>query len=218
MILGFVLAGYLSIGTSARAGDFRFYGGLGLGGAGITKTPSSSASTTTSTDTTTSTSTDATSTSVQRNEGPGVITLGIEKILSHRYTLAFDHSRGFRLGPFSSGVSFTGFTTRYYFDAVPWGAKETKGQPTIFVKRLFGYIGGGIGVATGTIERTNDLVPNVSASGVYLGIRFGYDIPLNQFGTGIRPELMLSQTIASSATDPSSLSLFFLGCQFYFQL
>jgi hypothetical protein len=52
---------------------------------------------------------------VSRSEGPGVFGFGIEKPLSDKWSLAFEHRRGFRLGPFSSGVGFTDVTWRWYY-------------------------------------------------------------------------------------------------------
>ena len=203
----------LFLGTvqTAWAGDYRILGGMGYGGTGIVQTQSTSSSSST---TTPSTSTGT----IKRSEGPGVFTLGVEKITGERYTLALDYTRGFRLGPFSSGVTFAGVSVRRYFSPVPWGSAETKGQTTVFVKRLNWYVGLGAGVATGTIIREGDVVPSVTASGVYVGFRGGADIPLNPHGFGIRPELMMSGTFSAALPNPSTLSLFSLGCQVYFQL
>ena len=186
----------------ACAGDYRLLVGFGFGGSGISQENTDNPSIGT----------------VKRSEGPGVATLGLEKILSDHVTLSFDHSRGFRLGPFSSGLAFTGFSGRYYLGSIPWGSKEAKGEPTLFIKRPHAYVGLGAGVAQGTIIREGDIVPTVTASGIYVGFRGGADIPLNSHGFGIRPELMMSGSFASSKPNPSKLTLVSLGCQVYFQL
>lgn len=193
-----LIFGYAS---QAHASDFRFLAGFGYGGAGITQTQTTSGLGT-----------------VQRSEGPGVATIAVERIMGEHFTLAFDHSRGFRLGPFSSGVAFTGFSARYYFmDAVPWGSKETKDETTIFVRRPHFFAGAGAGVADGTIERSEDVVKVVSASGIYAGIRIGADVPMNPHGFGLRPELASSFTLIAGKIDPAKLSLLSIGCSVYFQ-
>ncbi len=190
--------------STADAGDNRILGGLGYGGAGINQNITSSNSL-------------AAGQAVHRSEGPGVFMIGVERIMSEQTTVSIDHTRGFRLAPFSSGVSFTGFSGRYYFGSIPWGAKEITHEPTLTVIGPHFYVGVGAGLALGSISRPGDLVPDVTASGVYFGFRGGADIPLDSHGFGIRPELMISQTMSSTIPDPSSLSLFSLGCQLYFQ-
>ncbi len=195
----------LLVGLNAEAGDYRVLAGLGFGGTGIVE------------DQTVSGSSSSTVSSISKSEGPGMFTLGIEKIMTDHLTLAFDHSRGFRLGPFSSGVSFTGFTGRYYLSPVPWGNRDSKEGPTLFVKRFHSYVGLQTGLATGTIDRQYDLVPSVTASGIYVGFNVGFDLPWNTRGLGLRPEISYSTTIASSTPNPTALELFFVGCQVYFQ-
>lgn len=191
--------------SPAFAGDYRLSGGLGYGGTGITQTST----------------TNTAQGTVKRSEGPGIMMIGLERIMSDTITLSIDHMRGFRLGPYSSGVSFTGFAGRYYFQGpAPWGAKEidTKKETTLLVKRFHPFAGMAAGIASGTIDRPGDAVPSVSASGIYVGIRVGADVPFTPTGIGLRPEIASSFTLLKGLVDPSSLSLFSVGCSFYFQL
>ena len=138
--------------------------------------------------------------------------------MTDQITLTFEHARGFRLGPYSSGVGLTGVYGRYYFNTIPWGAKETKGETVMFVKGYHTYVGIGLGVASGSITRTDDTNPYVEGSGVFFGFKYGADIPLSAKGYGLRPELTFSGTIMSSSVKPTSVSFLSLGCGFYFQL
>jgi hypothetical protein len=191
--------------TSARAGDFRFGAGLGYGGAGITKAEAVGTS-------------DAKQ-SVKRSEGPGTISLYVDYVLGDRATLGFEHLRGYRLGPFSSGVGFTGINTRWYFrNPVPTVGKSTDGGSTLLVQQYSFFVGLGSGVAVGTINRDDDKVPSIQSSGVYIGINFGADYPLAP-GIVLRPQITSYSTFSSSSkTSPADLSFFSFGASVYFFL
>ncbi len=155
---------------------------------------------------------------VERSEGPGIFMLFVDRFLSDYYNIAFEHSRGFSLGPFSMGSAFTGVALRYYF----WGPGSTvphvDGEETVLlVKRFTPYAGVATGVATADIKREGDLVPNVSGSGVFMGIRLGADYPMAA-GWGIRPEITFSTTFYQSPTLPATLSESSIGCGIYFFL
>lgn len=190
------------LGADARAGDWRIGGAIGLGGTGITSSPNVNGE----------------KTLVPRSESPGIFSIYVDYLLSDRVGLTAEHIRGFRLGPFSSGVSFTGVGTRWYFLAPAPSTPKTSGTKTsILVKRLIPFVGLGAGVATGTISRDEDQAPTVSGSGVYLGFRGGVDYSLAP-GWGLRPELTTLATFSSSTIPPSSVSEFGLQVGLYFYL
>ena len=210
--------------TRAMASDYRLTMGIGFGGAGIGETFGAGATATT-TKTTSSTGSSSTTTPtttvkglVQRSEGPGAFHIGVEKIISARRTINFEHARGFRLGPFSSGVAFTGLHGRYYFSPINWGDKDLKKGTILFIKRAQSFVGFGLGLASGTISRPGDKVETVEGSGIFISFRGGFDIPLNPQGMGIRPEIISSMTIMSGGLNPAKLTLFSVGCGFYYQL
>ena len=189
--------------TDVRAGDYRAVVGLGFGGAGIKRNSSLTSSV---------------PGLVTRSEGIGTMEIGIERILSDRLTAAISHSRGFRLGPFSAGVGFTGLFARYYLFQQSWGSNDSGTETTLLVRRILPYLGAGIGLASGTIERPPpDLVTSLSASALFFGARLGADVPLSSKGFGVRGELGTSFTGTTSGPEPSSLSYFSIGAAAYFQ-
>jgi hypothetical protein len=193
----------LMLATEVRAGDYRAVVGLGFGGAGIKRNSSLTSNV---------------PGLVSRSEGFGTMEVGIERILSDRLTAAISHSRGFRMGPFSAGVGFTGFFARYYFFQQSWGSSESGSETTLMVRRILPYLGAGIGLASGTIERAPpDLVTSLSASALFLGARLGADVPINSKGFGVRGELGTSFTGTTTGPEPSSLSYFSVGAAAYFQ-
>ena len=204
LAFGFIVTVGLFLGSVSKAdaseqSRYRFGGSLGFGGSGIA----------------TAVQLNESSQVVERSEGPGIFSLFVDRFLSDYYNIAIEHSRGFSLGPFSMGSSFTGVALRYYF----WGPGSTvphvDGEETVLlVKRFTPYAGIATGVATAEIKRENDLVPNVSGSGVFMGFRFGADYPMAA-GWGIRPELTFSTTFYQSPTLPATLSESSIGCGIY---
>jgi hypothetical protein len=192
--------GILPLG--AMAIDIRVGGSLGFGGAGLTKSVLVSSR----------------STLVSRSEGPGVFSLFAETLLTDKSTFGVEHSRGFGLGPFSSGVSFTGIMWRRYFlGPVPSVIPSKDGRSTLFIKRYIPFVGLASGVAMADISREQDQVGNVKGTGVYFGTKFGLEYPLSR-GMGIRPEIIYNMTMMNSSPIPSSLSEFALQCGFYYAL
>jgi hypothetical protein len=188
--------------TEAMAGDYRAILGLGIGGAGIKRNSSLTSSV---------------PGQVTRSEGFGTFEVAIERILSDRFTMALTHARGFRLGPFSSGVGFTGLFGRYYFFQQTWGAGEAGSETTLLVRRILPYLGVGLGLASGTIERAPpDLVTSLSASALFVGVKLGADLPLSPKGFGVRAELGSSFTGTTTGPEPSSLSYFSVGSAVFF--
>ena len=189
--------------TEALAGDYRAVTGLGFGGAGIKRNSSLTSSV---------------PGLVTRSEGFGTLEVGVERILSDRLTLSISHSRGFRMGPFSSGVGFTGLFGRFYLFQQSWGSSDAGSESTLLVRRILPFLGAGLGLASGTIERpAPDLVQKLSASALFLGLRLGADLPLSQKGFGVRAEIASSFTGTTTGPEPSSLSYFSVGSALYFQ-
>jgi hypothetical protein len=203
------LIGILFILLSGNSwAELRLGAAVGLGGAGIT-----SLETVTSTDGTTSEATN-----VSRSESPGALGFLIEKQFSEHIIGSIDHFRGFRLGPFSTGVSFTGLTVRWYFrdppPSVP-SAGEGERKTVHLFKSFSPSVALSSGLGTGSIKRDNDQVPVVSGSGIYMGIALGGDYQLDR-GVIWRPEIRSYTTIASSALKPTTLKFFSLNCTFLF--
>ncbi len=186
---------------TARAGDFHLGGSLGYGGAGITAT----------------TPVGTVDTSVKRSEGPGTVSLFLDYMLSDDLSVTFEHNRGFRLGPYSSGVSFTGFSGRWYFKSPAPSMAKSSESTTLLVKRYSFFVGPGIGVASGTINRSDDLAPVISGSGVYFGLVLGADYQVSP-GVVLRTQIQSYSTISAAKIHPASLSYFSFGCGIYFFL
>ncbi len=197
-----VLSSLFSSSLCAQASDWRLGASIGYGGAGLSSTAN----------------VDGTLTSVSRSEGPGMASVFVDELLTDYLDFSLEHIRGFRLGPFSSGVSFTGMAFRWYFwGPAPNGNPDTKTETTLFVRRYTPFVGLATGVALADISRTNDLVPRVTGSGAYIGIRLGADYPIRP-GFGIRPQITTSTTFFSSVSPPTKLSEFALECGFYIYL
>lgn len=135
-----------------------------------------------------------------RNEAkvPGTAHIFLERLTSERWVLSFEHARGYRLGPFSSGVGFTsGGLLWHYFGPAPDVSKnENKG--TFFVKRWSPYTGGSTGIAEGEIRREADRIPRIYSSGVFIGLRNGVDYLLKP-DVGLRLEASYMFTFFQAA-------------------
>jgi len=145
---------------------------------------------------------------VKRSDGPILVSFFAEYILRHNMSLALDMVQGVTLNPYSSGVTFIGSTYKYYYlNSIPSTVKSPGQNSILLMQELSPYVGGSLGLAKGQISRQNDLVPEVSAEGVYMGFRTGVDY---QFAPNfvIRGELMAALTPGSSGLIQSSLSAF----------
>ena len=183
---------------------YRWGFSAGYGGTGITNTQTVGSGTAT----------------VERSEGPLVVDLFIDRLLSDRFGLTFEHSRGVSLVPFSAGVSFTGVVTRWYFFGPAPSMEAAPSGSTILIKRFVPFAGLAAGIAQASITRdSSDVVQLVSGSGVYFGGRFGADYPLGP-GTGLRPQLVYSTTEFSSSfstsATPPTLTQFSAQCGWYY--
>ena len=191
----------LSISCSAAAADLSVGASLGFGGGGISSLTTINSSTTT----------------VNRSEGPGTFSFFVDYLIHEHFTLGVEHLRGFRLEPFSSGVSFTGVTGRWYFMApAPNLQKTSLTESTLHFKRFTPFLGLSTGVASGTIHRDRDLVPDITGSGVYFGYRLGLDYQIAP-GFGLRPEIAVLNTLSSAASPKNQVAGFTgqLGIFFY---
>lgn len=186
--------------VSSGPAQWRYGGAIGYGGMGVHQTQSI----------------DGQDSAVDKSEGPGVLELFIDRRLTERATLGIDHGRGFRFGPASSGVSFTGLTYRWFFwKGAPFPTPTNGQSSTIFVRALYPFIAFSSGLAAADITRHYDKVTNVTGTGVYAGFRIGFEIPMNN-SWGIRPEMVSEQTIMPAESPPTSLSAYALQCGFYF--
>lgn len=176
------IAALLFLSAHAHASGWAIGGYAGFGGTGISTTQKIN----------------ATDVQVERSDSPGVYGMSFERVLSDNTSFAFDHMSGFTLAPFSSGVEFTGFTYRYFYPGgVPTMQISKSNDSTLLIKKYEPWFGGSFGVARGSITRQNDLVPEVSASGVYFGGRVGIDYQ-------IRPSIVCRSEMIFGATMPSS--------------
>jgi hypothetical protein len=145
-----------------------------------------------------------------RSEGPMVLGLSLEKLLSDRWGLAIEHRRGFRIAPLSSGVSFTGVSGRWYYLRNASTLVDADATNYILLRTWSPYVGGAAGFAQGTIKRERNPVPVTSSSGFYVGIKVGLDYHYKP-NLLLRPELNYSLTPLGTAETSGELSEFSLG-------
>lgn len=176
----FVIIGTVTIvNFHARATSWTYGFALGLGGTGIQ----------------TSANVNGSWTKIQRGETPGLLSLFADRAYNDFWSLSIEHLRGFRLGPFTSGLSFTGVGFKWYFlNPIPSFPKPDDDSTRLFIQQFSPYLSGASGVATGTITRSGDLVYSVTGSGLYFGFRAGSDYMLEP-GMGLRGELSYSTTL-----------------------
>jgi hypothetical protein len=185
---------FLMLSAETSWAEYRLGGYVGFGGAGI-KTVSTVGSS---------------DVNVERSDGPGILGLSIEYLTSDTASIAVDHTRGVFLSPFSSGVGFTGVTWRWFLSGkAPSVVPSQNNGSTVLVTRRIPFLGLATGIASGIISRENDLVPAVSAAGVYVGFHGGYDCQTVP-GRFIRTEVLYAMTPTSSGFVKSSLSQFAL--------
>lgn len=191
-----ILASVLVSSWSFAFSSFRIGGVMGFGGSGISKTVNVVANGTTN------------SISVSRSNGPGVYGFFIEYPLDSLTSIALERFQGFSLSPFANGVEFTGFSHKwYYLGAMPSMVRSENNNTTLMIKQFVPFAAASVGVAKGVIERSQDLVTEVDATGVYFGGHFGADY---QFAPNwiLRPDILFGTTLASADKEQSALSLF----------
>lgn len=193
--LGLVIAVVFTSGW-ASAREYRLGLALGFGGTGMKKVAE----------------VEGESKLVERSEAPGIFNFYVESLVSDSLGFGIEHSRGFRLGPFSSGLSFTGLTGRYYFfGGAPSLSPDVTSESTVLIRQLAWFLGGGTGVAQGRITRDADRVLNISGSGVYVGMKVGADVPW-KLDMILRPEIIYNMTFFSSDDTAPSLTEFAIQC------
>jgi len=186
----------------AKSGQWTYGATLGLGGTGIRS----------------SAEVEGATTQVERSESPGAFSLFADRTINDYWTASFEHIRGFRFGPISSGLSFTGVGTKWYFWSPAPNYTDVPAESShIHIQQLTPFIGLSTGIASGSIKRANDKVSSVSGSGIYLGGRSGFDYTIEP-GFGIRSEGSLSFTFTYAEKPATTLAEFSLriGVFFYY--
>ena len=166
LIFGFAVVCAFGCSSVALAKkDIRYGFGIGFGGAGVKDTVNLN----------------GVSVEVEKSEGPGVGMVFVDNLISDSSSLGLEYSFGFRLAPFSAGVSFFGVTWRsYVFGPALFHIDDSEEKTTLYAKKNAWYYGLNTGVATASITRTNDQVQNISATGFYFGPKLGIDHPVSK--------------------------------------
>ena len=177
-----VLALGLALSPGPAFASYKVGGTIGFGGTGIVSDVDIQSTTVT----------------VRRSDSPGVGAFFFEYDLSSDWSVAFTHTRGFALSPFSSGVAFTGVSWKWFYaDPAPSFVGSPAGKSTLLLTQLSPYVGPEIGHASGVIHRQNDLVEEINASAVFFGLRAGVDYQS-------RPNWVTRIEFSSAMTPPSS--------------
>ncbi len=196
----FLLGVLLTLSAQEARAEYRLGATLGYGGAGIDSVNSIS----------------STDVNVHRSDGPGMLGLSIEFLTSDTSSISVDHTRGIFISPFSSGVGFTGVTWRWFYTGKSPSVVASQNENSILiVTRRIPFLGLAAGIASGSIYRENDLVPSVSAGGVYTGFHAGYDYQTTP-GRFTRIEALYASTPTSSGFVKTALSEFSLQIGMYF--
>ncbi|MCB0389697.1 MAG: hypothetical protein KDD58_00330 [Bdellovibrionales bacterium] len=146
-----------------------------------------------------------------RSEGPAVVGIGLEKNISDKLSFAIEHRRGFRFGPFTSGVGFTDATWRWYYMGVVPAIVPQKSESYFFTKKWSYFLGGAAGLAFGEISREGEKIKKVKSSGVTIGIKIGADLHYRS-DMVIRSEIVTSSTFMNASVIEESMSEFGLLC------
>jgi hypothetical protein len=154
---------------------------------------------------------------VKRSEDPGMLGISVEAFLNDKWSLALTHRRGYKLGPFSTKVGFTGVVARRYFGRAPFIPSKQLENSAVLMRRWAPFVGLGGGIARGSITRAGDAVPRASGSGVYMGIHLGADYHLRP-NLILRPEFFTSGTFMDDSTTPATLKEYGLVVGFHFRL
>lgn len=178
----------------ASAKDIRYGGGFGFGGAGVKDTVLI----------------EGNPTVVEKSEGPGVGSFFVENLLADDYILGLEYTVGFRLGPFSSGVSFLGATSKWYFfgPALFRSAKDET-LSALYLKRYALFGGFGAGVAQSNLSRKGESFGAINASGFYFGPKFGVDYSYSK-SVSFRYEFNYYSTFIASSPNAPTLTEFAL--------
>lgn len=151
-----------------------------------------------------------------RSEEPLVFGFSVETHINEKWTLALSHRRGVKMGPFRSGVGFTGLTVRRYFLRPSSYLPPKDSVNTATIQRWAPYIGLGGGIAIGSIKR-DEVGGGAKGSGVFFGIDIGVDYPLYP-KLILRPRLFTSATFMDDSATPAVLQELGIGCSFIFRI
>lgn len=167
---------------------------MGFGGTGISKIVNQ----------------EGTELTVEKSEGPGMLNVFLDRVMFRDdFVVGLEHSRGFRMGPFSSGVGFTAAGLRWHYLGPAPDPLSSTGPAQIAVRRWSPYTGGATGIALGTIIREGDRVKSVTSSGVTLGLKNGVDY-LWRPSIALRIEVSYSFTFAQDPVKPAQMTEFSL--------
>lgn len=142
---------------------------------------------------------------VSYSEGPGMIGFSIETFIHEKWTLSLSHTRGVRLGPFSSGVGLTGLTARRYFMREPPFLPKKDLETNLVIKRWAPFAGVSSGIAIGKAVRDDELVREVEGSGLYFGLNLGVDYHWSK-NIILRPEFHYYTTIFDDSRLPATIT------------
>lgn len=187
--------------TTAKA-EWRLGANIGFGGTGIASTSEIN----------------GVEIEVHRSDGPLAYSLSAERPLDEKTTLGVDLTKGVSLSPFSEGVSFMGVTYRWYYpNLMPSMVHSKTNSSTLLVQEWCPFIGPTMGLAQGTISRQKDLISEVNASGIFIGLHTGVDYQMSP-NVVSRTELASGMSIGSSSAVKSSLSEFVIQTGLYYIL
>lgn len=176
---------------------------IGLGGSGIDQTVIKD---------------DGSKIDASSSESPGMMGISIEKFINNKWSLAISHRRGFKFGPFSHGVGFTGVIARRYFLRPATFLPNPKLENSVTLQSWVPFAGFGGGVASGSITREKaDAIPDVDSSGIFMGVHLGVDYHLYT-NMILRPEFFTSATFMNNSKTPAVVKEYGLIVGFHFKL
>ncbi|MEZ4873668.1 MAG: hypothetical protein R2827_15795 [Bdellovibrionales bacterium] len=146
-----------------------------------------------------------------RSETPGMFGVSIETVVRDQWSMSIQHRRGFRFGPFSAGVGVTDVSLRwYYLRNVPTIVNQ-EGADYVINQIWSPYVGGGAGIAFGSINRDGESPTAIDSSGIVLGLKVGADYHWKP-NLILRPEFFVSGTFMNSSAVENTIAEFGIVC------
>lgn len=141
----------------------------------------------------------------KRSEAPGLVLLGVETTIRKNMTVGLRHTRGLKLSPFSTGVSFTGLYFNYYFlNPKPYLPPNTS-KNSVTMMNWAPFVGVSSGLAVANTSREREVVANVSSSGFYMGINLGVDYHMYR-RLILRPQIIYSTSLMDDTQHPATIT------------